>query len=147
MKCLAEDCGKEIENKTGRQKFCSDACKMRWHRKHPRKNFATKFDMQILLNEFKSAIQELSNSNGFTERKVDPISKKEELAAYNSTHQNQFTSFETKPAPPKITRSAEQWHELKRGCESAEEWATVKWQIENATNLSAKQKQTIINTP
>ncbi len=46
-----------------------------------------------------------------------------------------------------ITRSPEQWHELKRDCQSTEEWLEVKEQLLAATNLSDKQKQIIINTP
>jgi len=50
--------------------------------------------------------------------------------------------------PKKIlTRSAEQWHQLKRECENPEQWTELKEEILNASNLSQKQIQLIINTP
>jgi len=87
MNCI--QCNKEFEAKRETAKFCSDKCKMQWHRKHPKKT-VTKFDIQVLYNEFKAAIQELPKMQYIT-----PISQKDEVAQYNTTHQNQFTGVET----------------------------------------------------
>jgi hypothetical protein len=58
MKCLEEKCNNDFESKTGRRRFCSDKCKMKHFRKYGKKDVATKFDIQILINEFKSMVQE-----------------------------------------------------------------------------------------
>lgn len=60
MKCLAEDCKNEIESKTGRRKFCSDACKMKHFRKHGKKGVVTKIDVQMLFNDFKASVQDFT---------------------------------------------------------------------------------------
>jgi hypothetical protein len=48
---------------------------------------------------------------------------------------------------PTIIRSPEQWLELKRSCESVQEWNEVKSELMAAENIPTKTKQIIINTP
>jgi hypothetical protein len=58
MKCL--QCDNEFEHKRETAKFCSDKCKVKWHRKNPKKGAVAKFELMTLYNEFKAAIQNLS---------------------------------------------------------------------------------------
>lgn len=120
MKCLVEDCNNEFENKTGRRRFCSDACKMKWHRKHPQKNVATKFDIQVLLNEFKATIQEAGKQQQ-SAKQITPM-----------------IIDHPKPSPNELTF---QQHMNKIGTlifpDDRQEYISV---IELAANLSDKQK-------
>jgi hypothetical protein len=72
MKCLAEDCTNEIENKTGRRKFCSNVCKMRHFRKHGNKGDIKLYQMQNLYNQMMEVWSELKKNKsdlpkGFTD--------------------------------------------------------------------------------
>lgn len=133
MKCLSEDCKNEFENKTGRRRFCSDACKMKWHRKHPKKNTATKLDIQVLLNEFKAAIQEMGT--GVKVQQLNPISEKEAVALYNNTHPNQHLEISYVPS-----RTFEQYKQAKLECDDEHDWMKLKSEI-LASSLSARQKE------
>jgi len=65
MKCLEQSCDKEIQSKTGRRKFCSDKCKMKHFRKHGKKDVATKFDVQSMINEFKAMVQDFAGKMNY----------------------------------------------------------------------------------
>lgn len=125
--CL--ECKTEFKSKTDRRKFCSDKCKVKWHRKHPKKDSVSKFDFQALYNEFKAAIQDLGKI-----QHVMPISQKDTLAIYNTTHTDQFTSIET------IKQKTFQEHMN----EIAELDTPYEYEIKTkeiqASNLSEKQK-------
>lgn len=57
MKCLREGCDSDFDSKTSRRKFCSDSCKMKHYRKHGKKTVASKFEMQVFMNDIKAMIQ------------------------------------------------------------------------------------------
>ena len=80
MKCTLESCNNTFENKTGRKKFCSNACKMKWYRKNPKKEEVTKFDLKVVYNELLDLAQKLSvgistQSYNQPNQNVHPITK------------------------------------------------------------------------
>lgn len=107
--CL--ECKKDYEAKRDTSKFCSDNCRVKWNQKNGRKvkGELKPFQMQVLYNQMveintklmaqienaglpplpEQAIQKIPNM-----RYVPVIPEKEVLAAYNASHQNQFTSVE-----------------------------------------------------
>lgn len=126
-------CKREYKPKTERAKFCSTSCRVMNNRKNGG-NSIKPFQMKALYNDMKEVLAQIKNGVPITDKPVfqypldvkDAFKPKEKL---------------------KITRTAEQWQELKRECLTVDEWENLKEQIENAENLSTKQKQIIINTP
>lgn len=57
-KCL--QCPNEFEAKRESAKFCSDKCRVAWHRKHGKKDGVTKFQMQVLYNSILEAIEKMA---------------------------------------------------------------------------------------
>jgi len=141
---LEQSCDKEIQSKTGRRKFCSDKCKMKHFRKHGKKNVATKFDIQGMINEFKAMVQEFAGNTNHgqvpTLMTYADFEKKSDKADFIKPTTGE--TFTVKVSPEK---TFEQFREAKRECESEEDWNKLKFQIENAVNLTAKQKNLLIN--
>lgn len=129
--CL--ECKKDYEAKRDTSKFCSDNCRVKWNQKNKQSKSEKKesdlfLQMQVMMNTM-----------------IEGMGKtKEQLTVHNP---NFFHFQSEKPKKPSLVRSAEAWHDLKRECVSQEEWFDLKEQIENAPNLTTKQKQFIINTP
>lgn len=131
-------CKKEFQEKKPTAKYCSTSCRVMFNHKRGKLKGKVRDDVIItMMTEMNNKLMTQIENASFP-----PMAYPQGLKGIvPAVEQNNGYK------PPKITRSAEQWHELKRACESAEEWATVKYQIQNAENLSEKQKQTIINTP
>jgi hypothetical protein len=135
MKCLAEDCNNEIVNKTGRRKFCSDSCKMKHFRKHGKKNVATKFDVQVLLNEIKSVVQDFAGKVNYgvvptildAPRVTDLI--RDELPQYSE------------PTPMQKPKSVVKYIQERLECENAEDYDNWLSNLENDPYLSKRDKQ------
>jgi predicted nucleic acid-binding Zn ribbon protein len=121
-------CQTDFEAKRDTAKFCSDNCRVKWNYKNRNKSNGEikPFQMQVLYTEIMKAVEIINGKNNLPQ----PVG---------------FVA--DKPKVKFITRSAEQWHELKRSCESQEEWMKVKEQILNDPNLPDKTKSLIINTP
>jgi hypothetical protein len=137
MECMAEDCKNEFENKTGRRRFCSDACKMKWHRKHPKKNTATKLDIQVLLNEFKAAIQEMGGLNKQTASDLFLFGEARSDGKPLINGITPETKFEVSPVV--VEKTFEQYKQLKFECDNDYDWSKLKAEI-MASSLSTRQK-------
>ena len=125
-KCL--QCEKEYEAKRPTSKFCSDNCRVIYHRKHKDKKetgVIGKVELKVLYD----TILDLVSSQ---------LNKKEEPIMNEPTHY-----FET----PKrnLIRTFEQYRQLKLDCENQEDWVALSDEIGNAPNVSSKQKQLLLN--
>ena len=115
--------------------------------------YVPKKDIWLFGNEDKlrSKIYDFVNNYSKGEEPKYEIVPRETVVIYDAPKlPNNFQDEPRQWQEPKkqtILRSAEQWHQLKRACESIEEWNEVKQQIMDAPNLSQKQIQIIINTP
>lgn len=137
MECLFDTCDNTFESKTGRRKFCSDSCKMKYYRKHGKKDVATKFDMQMLINEFKSVIQELTSGGGIVFQPILP--NPAEVKSLN----NAEDYFIDLPEPKKIvrTKSVIEYVKARMECPDAESYQLWLEEVENDENLSDKDKK------
>lgn len=132
MKCALESCNNNFENKTGRRKFCSDACKMKWHRMNPKKEEVTKFDLKVVYNELLDLAQKLSAGI---------------VPQVQNTSIGYFKDEPGEIQQPKfrIKRTFDNFLQLKKECETEDDWIELKDEISNAENLSSKQKSLLIN--
>ena len=132
MKCTLESCNNTFENKTGRKKFCSNACKMKWYRKNPKKEEVTKFDLKVVYNELLDLAQKLSAGTVLQNQNAPILS-------------NSYFKEEPKQSKFKIRRTFDNYLQLKKDCETEDDWIELKEEIQNADNLSSKQKILLIN--
>jgi hypothetical protein len=136
MKCLQEDCDKELENKSGRQKFCSNSCKMKYFRKHGKKESITKIQLTGILNEVRAAIQEfkdLATQNNIPV-KYAPITPE----SYDGKKMDKVI-YDEFPKYASPSKTFEQYKQAKLECENVEDWEKLEQEILNS-DLSQKQK-------
>jgi len=140
IKCLG--CEKEFEPVRSTAKFCSVKCRVKHFRKHGKKDEIKPYKVQILLNEFRGAIDEFKDlmksgsinyaptpPNGFDGAKFDKVVHDESL------------SFDTLKKPfLKPQRSFDSYRQARIDCESQEQWEALKEEILNDAYLSTKQK-------
>jgi len=139
MKCLQEECNNEFESKTGRRKFCSDSCKMKYFRKHGKKVIVTPMQMQVLYNSLLEMVGKINYGVVPTMVNYDEFEKKAPIGnPVKPTMGQPFT------ARVSTEKTFDQFKEAKRECENEEDWEKIKAEIENST-LTTKQKNLLIN--
>ena len=124
---LCKFCNKWIPKSTGKRKkeFCNNTCRSNyWYDKNKKGGKKQKQESPELANEIK-LMPSVFDAPEYIPKNDEP---------------KQWVEVA-------ILRTPEKWHELKRACISAEEWAIIKEQILAANNMSQKEKQLIINTP
>jgi len=132
MKCLTEDCANEIENKTGRRKFCSNACKMRYFRKHGKKDSVSPMQVQVLYNAVLDMVGKINYG-------VNPILNDTPITA---KHIYQYPLDEKdcfKPTQKTFQQFMNELSEL----ETEHEYRTKAAEIE-ASGLTKKQKDLLL---
>jgi hypothetical protein len=142
MKCLQEKCDKEFESKTGRRKFCSDSCKMKYFRKHGKKGIVTPMQMQVLYNSVLEMVGKINYG-------VVPtiLDAPKTYSQSGSISRSTFEHTDVKQpftARVSVEKTFDQFKEAKRECENEEDWEKIKAEIENST-LTTKQKNLLIN--
>lgn len=131
MKCL--NCPKEFEPKRkDTAKFCSATCRVQYNRVNPKEK-VTRVQMQVLYNTMMERLGQIEfkppTGSSFDGKKLDKIT-------YDEPGQWQ----EPKPLTFKAPKSAAQYLELKRECETADQWQEL-WEEINSSHLSFKEKQ------
>lgn len=136
MKCLVENCKNEFESKTGRRKFCSDKCKLKYFRKHGKKNTASKFEITSILNEVKAAIQELKDlrSGKITGQ---PMS----LKSYDTEFKPRSDDEPKQWQEPEETISFQEAMNLLADCVYPPEFEKLWKRVQKSKNITEKQKQ------
>lgn len=127
-KCL--QCEREYKAKRPTSKFCSDNCRVKYHRDHKeeKKDGIGKVELEVLYNKILDLVGKIEKSPS-----VDSVDKE---AGF----------FMPEPKTKRvIIRTFEQWVILKRECETEEDWLVLAEEIRNASNLSIKQKQLLLN--
>lgn len=131
MKCLTEDCDNEFESKTGRRKFCSDACKMRYFRKHGKKDSVSLMQVQVLYNAVLDMVGKINYGVTPTllDGKRDSFAKMDEVGLWVS--------------PKPDTKSFQQFMNELPELETEHEYRTKAAEIE-ASGLTKKQKDLLL---
>lgn len=130
MKCL--NCGKDIEAKTERRKYCSDACKMKYFRKHGKKNELKPYQMKVL---YDAILELISNPSNSQLGKIYPqlgITKEEVGSPQAISTTSKYSLGELKTFQQHMNEIAELQYE--------DEYRKKYAEIEAAENLSEKQK-------
>lgn len=142
--CL--NCGKitVIERKS--KKFCSGKCRAEYSRKNSnkKKDVVTKFELQTLYNEFKSAIQEFAGkvNYGVVPTVLDapiPTIVNDEPLSFNKLKEGIMQ--EPKRVP--LKRTPAHWVELRRDCENADDYAKWIQDLDNDPYLNSREKAQI----
>jgi len=126
--CL--ECRTEFEPKRDFGKFCSDKCRVKWHRKNPNKgNTLDKVQVQVLYNTMLDLLSSFKYppSNEKFKESVNPVFK------YPIT--KNYFGQESKIT---IRRTFENYQQLRKECENEEDWLMLKEEILNS-DLSIKQ--------
>lgn len=137
IKCLK--CEKEFEPKRETAKFCSDSCRVMWHRKNGKNRPVTKTQVQVLYSMALSALTELKNHKP-AELPADYLNVTK-IGVLGQDGTVKPLSFS---APQTALKSFEQWQRAKVECENEDDWEKIKAGIEAATNLTQKQKNLLI---
>ena len=115
-------CKKSIEGKHESAKFCSTSCRVMYHRKFGNTKAVNPVQVQVLYNAM-----------------LDMVEKVGGKSVLEPTHlfvpKNEHITI-TYQAP----KTAAKYLELKRECETADQWQTL-WEEINGSNLSYKEKQ------
>jgi len=127
IKCL--NCEDEFEPKRTTAKYCSDSCRVMYHRKWGKKNLVTKLDMQILYNEMLSMVRDLNKPTN----SIQPQQQPETNFSINTPP--------FKIAQPKAPKSFLQYQSEKKELENEDQYRIWLEEVENDLLLSTRQKQ------
>jgi len=133
MKCLNEDCKNEFISKTDRKKYCSNACKQKYFRKHGKKGEITPLRLEVIYNSIMEAIGKINYG-------VNPV-----LEAQKSNNLAPMALGSNEPKKIKIRRSYENYADLKKECQSPEEWAELSAEIEQADHIPQRLRNLLLN--
>lgn len=149
---ICDNCANPFKAKRSRAKFCSDVCRASFHQKKAKKQQEVKKDVGLTeLQQMKvlyNALMEKIDNLGLPKIEyINPRSPQENAALLNTENKNQFTRVWEEPIKPKITlkRTPVQWVELRRECETAEDYAKWLEDLENS-DLSTRDKNLIKQT-
>lgn len=136
-KCL--QCGRNYEAQRLTSKFCSTNCRVKYNRKNGNKEQKVgKIELDVLYNKILDLVTKM-------ERPLPDFINK---PSYDGSSFNKY-SFDEQAhyQEPKrdLIRTFEQYRQLKLECENEENWIALSEKIRNAPNLSAKQKQLLLN--
>lgn len=121
--CL--QCQKPYEAKKETSKFCSTNCRVKWNRKNGNKKEISTLEMKVLYNAMLELLDKAKNN----------VTASEKINTSNPTTENKPTIERMK-----ITRSFENYRQLRIDCPDDEEWLKLKQEIFDADNLTEKQK-------
>jgi hypothetical protein len=125
------NCDKEFNPKRESRKYCSDSCRVIYHRKHGKKNQISKFQMQTLYNEVLSMVQDLNKPTN----EIKPYEQPQTNYPINTTP--------LKITPPSAPKSYLQYLNEKRELENEEQYNTWLGQLENDPYLTTPQKKVL----
>lgn len=134
--CL--NCKKEFEAKKDTAKYCSDSCRVMWNRSPLNKKEKGLTDLQqmkVMYNSLMEKIDKLS----FPTIQVQPSAK---LVSFDGiVHQ-----VEEKQQNARQSRTPAHWVELRRECESADDYAKWLQDLESDIFLTTREKSLIKQT-
>lgn len=120
-------CKKEFEAKTDKRKFCSDSCRVMYHRKHGGKNSIKPFQVQALYNEMMEVLSKLKGGVLPEKGETPPVAAKTEA-----------------PLPPKEQKTFQQFMNQIPELLYEDEFKAFAKEVNAATNLSQKQRDLLI---
>lgn len=135
MNCL--NCDKVFKQKRPTAKFCSDNCRVKYHRKHGKKDIIKPFQMQSLYNEIKDMLGKINyqEANDGAKTKITYNERPMFSTPVNPTYFN----------PADLPVLMEKYFERKRECQDATDWKSLSDEIDNDTRLN-KQARIILKT-
>ena len=127
-------CKKGFEPKKPTRKFCSDSCRVMYHRKHGKQDTVSKVQMQVLYNSLMDKIEQMASQ---------PISvlPPTQIASFNGV-----ISSTTVTPKVGIKRTPAHWVELRRDCETADDYAKWLSDLDADQFLTTREKQQIKQT-
>lgn len=142
-KCL--QCQKEYKSKRPSSKFCSDNCRVKYHRNHKgesktQKPEVGKIELEVLYNKILDLVGKFEKPEmpiNYVQERREHIDRNIEFHADNT--------IESFPKKRILVRTFEQYRQLKLECENEEDWNILAEEIREAPNLSTKQKQLLLN--
>jgi hypothetical protein len=137
MKCL--QCQKDFDAKRETAKYCSDKCKVKYHRKNGGKNTIKPFQMQVLYN---SIVELIEKGQQQQFRAANPMPKELHALEQNLKNKDQFTTV-TEVPQRQIKRTPAHWVELRRECVDADDYAQWLLDLENDIFLNSREKSQI----
>lgn len=137
--CLS--CKSEYEPKREASKFCSDKCRVKYHRKNGKKNEVKPVQVQALFNSMMDMLEKMD-----TKLTYAPVTPNSYDGAKNRmvTHDEPVMWTEPKKIP--LKRTPAHWVELRRDCENADDYAKWLEDLENDQFLSTREKALIKQT-
>lgn len=122
-------CKKSIEDKNESAKFCSTSCRVMYHRKHGKTKAISTVQVQVLYNSILDMVEKIGGKSILEPTHLF-VPKNEHIAvAYQ--------------AP---IRSFEYYRAAKKEIENEEDWLKMKNEIEQAPNLTPKQRNLLLTT-
>lgn len=128
-KCL--QCEKEYEAKRSSSKFCCDNCRVKYHRKNPKKSIG-KLELTVLYN----SILELLERGKFSEKNI-PAKEKD--------YQQTFSNYDSEEIEEEEITTFEDYKRLKFECENEDDWLTLSNRIRNDKHLTSRQIQFLLS--
>lgn len=140
MKCL--HCQKEFKEVRETAKFCSANCRVKYHREHGSKNEIKPYKVQLLLNEFKGAMDEfkgLIKSGGMQIQDLNHPTQQIKPITDHLPQSNVVFSVEPKK-PVKQPKSVVRYISERLECETPEDYEQWLANLESDPYLSTRDK-------
>lgn len=147
--CL--QCKKDFESKREAGKFCSTSCRVMWNRKNGKKGekgLTELQQMKVMYNSLMEKIDKISLPQMPLSEMMAPLTEKNAAFKGILPHENgtpQAISNTTKQKLD-IKRTPAHWVELRRECETADDYAKWLEDLENDTFLTTREKAQIKQT-
>ena len=138
--CL--QCKKDFESKREAGKFCSTSCRVMWNRKNGKKGekgLTELQQMKVMYNSLMEKIDKISLPQMPLSEMMAPLTEK------NAAFKGIIPQIEQKPKID-IKRTPAHWVELRRECETADDYAKWLEDLENDTFLTTREKSQIKQT-
>lgn len=139
--CL--QCKKEYKAERDNSKFCSANCRVKYHRANPKVKVqeVTPIQVQALFNSMMETLGRLEERIKF-----EPVTPKSfDGSSSTKTLMDEAGLWETPKKQP-LKRTSAHWVELRRECESADDYAKWLEDLENDQFLTSREKSQIKQT-